>query len=222
MKYLKNIDFLGYSFQIIFISLLGVTLFLILQLNNMKYKWRLPLTISILVTFIASIHYYYMSKIWNIYKINPITYRYMDWFLTVPLQIIEFYLIISVVKKLSLFIFFKLLLLSFLMILFGFLGELKIINRNIGFLIGSIMWLIILYSLFFGKLSNYQNNIEDKSVISAYNFLKWIVTLGWLIYPIGYLLKYKKMNIIYNFGDFINKILFVLIIWYFGKYNILI
>ena len=51
-----------------------------------------------------------------------------------------------------------------------------------------------------------------------------IVTLGWMIYPLGYVFGYltggvdsNSLNVIYNFGDFINKIAFGVIIWVAAK-----
>ncbi len=49
-----------------------------------------------------------------------------------------------------------------------------------------------------------------------------IVTIGWAIYPLGYIFGYligtgvidaNSLNIIYNLADFVNKIAFGLIIW---------
>ena len=54
--------------------------------------------------------------------------------------------------------------------------------------------------------------------------MKWIVSIGWSIYPIGYFLGYmaggtdeSSLNAIYNLADFINKILFGLVIWAAAK-----
>ncbi len=53
--------------------------------------------------------------------------------------------------------------------------------------------------------------------------MRWIVTIGWAIYPIGYFFGYligkspadsaAALNIIYNLADVLNKIAFGLIIW---------
>ena len=63
-----------------------------------------------------------------------------------------------------------------------------------------------------------KKKINNKSIHFIYDALKWIITSGWAIYPIGYLLDTYNMNLIYNIGDFFNKILYVLIIWYGAKY----
>jgi bacteriorhodopsin len=47
-----------------------------------------------------------------------------------------------------------------------------------------------------------------------------IIVVGWAIYPLGYVFGYlmgtvdaSTLNLIYNLADFINKILFGLVIW---------
>ena len=214
---LKVNDYTGISFWIISIALGATTAFLILEKQSVKEKWKLPLTISSLVTGIAAFHYLYMREIWVINKQNPIVFRYIDWILTVPLQIIEFYLILSVSKKIPQLLFYKLLGASIIMLVFGFLGESLQINRTFGFTIGMIAWLYIIYEIFFGQAAKLKNESKDTSVVFAFDALKWIVTLGWSIYPIGYLLNKTKLNLMYNLGDFINKILFGVIIWYAAK-----
>ena len=49
--------------------------------------------------------------------------------------------------------------------------------------------------------------------------MKWIVSIGWSIYPIGYFLTMGTgadlagANLIYNLADFVNKIAFGVVIW---------
>lgn len=219
MKSLAPNDFVGMSFLIIFMSLAATTAFLVIERRNVKPKWKTPISISALVTGIAALHYYYMKNVWIQSNKNPVVYRYIDWTLTVPLQIIEFYLILSVATKIPQSVFYKLLIASILMIVFGFLGETNIIDRNTGFVLGTLFWLYIIYEIFFGEAAEFKEKTTDKSVKFAFNALRWIVTLGWAIYPIGYLLKGQSMELVYNIGDLINKILFGLIIWYAARYN---
>jgi len=58
------------------------------------------------------------------------------------------------------------------------------------------------------------------SVQTAYNTMMWIIIVGWAIYPAGYVFGYlmgsvdaSSLNLIYNLADFVNKILFGLVIW---------
>ena len=68
----------------------------------------------------------------------------------------------------------------------------------------------------------YHNKHASKGTASsqkAFNALRLIVTIGWAIYPIGYVLGYtgggsaEGLNIIYNLADFVNKIAFGVVIW---------
>ena len=50
--------------------------------------------------------------------------------------------------------------------------------------------------------------------------MRFIVAVGWSIYPLGYLFGYLQgaihddtLNLIYNPADFVNKIAFTLAIW---------
>tara|TARA_B100001029_G_C15026897_1_gene434222 strand:+ start:767 stop:1444 length:678 start_codon:yes stop_codon:yes gene_type:complete len=215
---LKASDHVGISFWLISLALTATTAFFILEQRNVIPKWQLPLNIGALVTGIAAVHYFYMRYVWVKTGKSPVVYRYIDWFLTVPLQIVEFYLILSVSKKVPIELFYKLLGASIVMILSGFLGETKVIDRNMGFMVGFVSWLYILYEIFYGDAAKIKDDINDESVKFAYDNLKWIVTIGWSIYPIGYLLNEVNMNMLYNIGDLVNKILFGLIIWYSAKY----
>jgi len=219
MKDLKVNDYVGISFWLISIALAASTGFFIIERNTLKEKWKLPMSVCALVTGIAASHYYYMRNVWVLTGTSPVVYRYIDWFLTVPLQLIEFYLILSVAKKIPKMLFYKLFGASILMIFFGFLGETGQMDKNIAFTFGMIAWLYILYELFYGEAARYKEETDDESVKFAFNALKWIVTIGWSIYPIGYLLDKTNLNLVYNIGDFINKILFGLVIWYAGNYE---
>ena len=211
-------DNVDVSFHVIILALLSTSVFLFLEKKNINNKWNTVNNVSILILIIASYHYFYMRNLWFENGDNPIIYRYMDWFFTVPLLIIEFYLILSTEIDIPVSIFYKLLLASILMLLFGFLGEANIIDRTHGFILGSIFWIYIMYEIFYGELHKFKKKINNNSIHFIYDALKWIITIGWAIYPIGYLLNTTDMNLTYNIGDFINKILYVLIIWYGAKY----
>merc|ERR1719410_2651903 len=66
----------------------------------------------------------YMREYWVQVHKSPIVYRYVDWTITVPLQMIEFNLILKAAgKKVSGMMFWKLLLGTVVMLLCGYLGE---------------------------------------------------------------------------------------------------
>ena len=217
MTELKPTDYIGISFWLISIALFATTVFLVIERESVQEKWKTPTTVAAMVTGIATVHYYYMRSVWVKTQSSPIVYRYIDWFLTVPLQIIEFYLILSVASKIPIRLFYQLLVASIVMLMAGFLGETGIINRMLGFVIGTAAWLYVLYEIMFGEAARLKDETTDESVKLAFDSLKYIVSIGWVIYPIGYLLKERNMNLLYNLGDLVNKILFALVIWYAGK-----
>merc|ERR1712222_281232 len=71
----------------------------------------------------------YMREFWVKIGTSPILYRYIDWSITVPLQMIEFYLILSAVQKnISVGVFWRLLIGTVVMLAFGYMGEAGFVN----------------------------------------------------------------------------------------------
>merc|ERR1712185_290875 len=165
----------------------------------------------------------YMRESWVTIPMSPIVYRYIDWSLTVPLQMIEFYLILSAVKPdLGSGMFYRLLVGTVLMLLFGYLGESMIINAWAGFVVGLAGWGFILFEIFAGEGGKVAANLTEVSdaVRNAFGVMRFIVSIGWSIYPLGYFFGYlmgavadAPLNLIYNVADFVNKIWFCLAIW---------
>ena len=56
-------------------------------------KWKTSMTVIALVTLIAAVHYFYMRDVWVETGESPTVYRYVDWLIIVPLQMVEFYFI---------------------------------------------------------------------------------------------------------------------------------
>ena len=81
-------------------------------------------------------------------------------------------------------------------------------------------WFYILYEIFAGEAGKASAEQAPASVQSAFSTMRWIVTIGWAIYPLGYFLGYLNgaadavtLNVIYNIADVVNKIAFVAVIW---------
>jgi len=172
-----------------------------------------------LVTLIATIHYYYMRDLWVNTGESPIVYRYIDWLLTVPLQMIEFYLIlIAAGLAVSSSVFWRLLIGTLVMLLGGYAGENGWISPTLGFVIGMAGWIFIVFEIFRGESNAVAT--KNESVKYAFRAMGLIVVIGWSIYPIGYIFglltpmiglgtaNLNFLNITYNLADFVNKILF--------------
>ncbi len=225
MEYmLKTDDLVGVSFWIISVAMVASTAFFFLEGNSVAKHWQTSVRVAGLVTLIAAVHYYYMRDVWIATGENPNVYRYIDWLLTVPLQMVEFYLILAAVGAATAGMFWRLLIGTLVMLIAGFLGEEGSINATVGFIVGMAGWIYILYEVFAGEAAQANASSNSKAQQQAYNAMKWIVSIGWSIYPIGYFLGYlaggtdsASLNAIYNLADIVNKIAFGLVIWAAAK-----
>jgi bacteriorhodopsin len=78
-----------------------------------------------------------MRDYWIVTGKSPIVYRYIDWFLIVPLQMIEFYLILVAAGiALSTSVFWRLLIGTLIILLGGYSGEVGWLSPGLGFVIG--------------------------------------------------------------------------------------
>ena len=217
---LASDDFVGISFWLVSMGCLAATVFFFIERSSVPAGWRVSITVAGLVTGIAFIHYMYMREVWVTTGDSPTVYRYIDWLITVPLLMLEFYFVLSAVKKVPGTIFWRLLLGSLVMLIGGYAGVAGYINAMLGFVIGMAGWVYILYEIFSGDAGKIAAKSGNKALVTAFGAMRMIVTVGWAIYPLGYVFGYltggvdaNSLNIIYNAADFLNKIAFGLIIW---------
>jgi len=214
---LASDDFVGISFWLVSMACLAATVFFFLERGSVPAGWRVSITVAGLVTGIAFIHYMYMREVWVMTGELPTVYRYIDWLITVPLLMLEFYFVLAAVGKANSGVFWRLLIGSVVMSVGGFLGE---VGYILGFSIGMAGWIYILYEIFSGEAGKMAGKSGNKTFITAFGAMRMIVTVGWAIYPLGYVFGYltgnvdaNSLNVIYNAADFLNKIAFGLIIW---------
>ena len=204
-------------------ALMASTVFFFLERDRVSAKWKTSLTVSGLVTLVAAVHYMYMREVWVNTGTSPTVFRYIDWLITVPLLMIEFYLILSAITKVPTGVFWRLMIGTLVMLIGGYVGEAGYMSVWPAFIIGMAGWAYILYEIFVGQASKISAQSAPPAVQSAFNTMRLIVTIGWSIYPIGYFFGYltgsgpeasaNALNLIYNLADVLNKIAFGLIIW---------
>ena len=217
---LQPTDLIGVTFWLISIAMVAATVFFFLERDRVVGKWKTSVTVAGLVTLIAAVHYFYMREVWVVLGESPTVYRYIDWLLTVPLQIIEFFLILAAITVVPTSLFWKLLVASVVMLVGGYMGEAGFMDITLGFVIGMIGWLYIIYEIFIGEASKINASSANAASQSAFKTIRLIVTVGWAIYPIGYVMGYMtqsasidSLNIVYNLADLVNKIAFGVAIW---------
>ena len=216
-------DTVGISFWLVTAAMLASTVFFFVERDQVSAKWKTSLTVAGLITGIAFWHYLYMRGVWVDTGATPTVFRYIDWLLTVPLQMVEFYLILAACTSVAGSLFKKLLGGSLVMLGFGFMGEAGIMAAWPAFVIGMVGWLYMIQVLYMGE-GKAAVTTASPAVNSAYNAMMLIIVVGWAIYPLGYAAGYlmgegsnvyaQNLNLVYNLADFVNKILFGLVIWH--------
>jgi hypothetical protein len=108
------------------------------------------------------------------------------------------------------------------MLVTGYIGEISGPDSTIlwGF-ISTLGYIYIVYEVFAGDVAKLAKSSDNPALHQAMFLLKIFITLGWSIYPIGYmtmdgnlLADMGNIDVIYNLADAINKIGFGLVIYY--------
>merc|ERR1711924_171712 len=90
---------------------------------------------------------------------------------------------------------------------------------------GMCGWGFILFEIFMGEGGAVASGGDvNEYVKSSFTTMRFIVTVVWSIYPLGYFFGYlmgavddSVLNLVYNLADFVNKIAFCLAIWHSAK-----
>merc|ERR1711976_1099824 len=173
---LTETDGVAVSFWIISIAMIAATVFFFAEAGTVLGHWKTSLHVGGLVTLVAGVHYMYMREYWVQIHKSPIVYRYIDWSITVPLQMIEFNLILKAAKApISPGGFWRLLIGTVLMLAFGYAGESGKLPAWAGF---------ILNEIFAGESANASGQ-SSAAVQQAFNNMRIIVSAGWAIYLAG-------------------------------------
>jgi bacteriorhodopsin len=222
--FLQPNDHVAISFWIISIAMIAATAFFFAEARTVKGHWKTSIHVGGLVTLVAGVHYMYMREYWVQVHKSPIVYRYIDWSITVPLQMIEFNLILKAAGHPTTAAgFWKLFLGTVVMLAFGFMGETGTCKKWPAFFGAMCGWFDILYQIFNGEAGKMVADCSP-AVATSFKQMRLIVTIGWAIYPAGYLFGYLLgavddvyLNVIYNVADFVNKIAFVCACWACAK-----
>lgn len=220
---LINSDPVAITFFIGYMAMLASAVFFLVERGSVDGKWKTSLLVSALITGIAAVHYYYMRDFYLETGESPTAFRYVDWTLTVPLMCVEFYLLTKPfgAKGSTLT---KLIVASLVMLVAGYIGETSGIDNNIMWgVISTLGYLYIVYEVFAGDVAKLAKNSDSPALSSAMFLLKIFITLGWSIYPIGYMVlpgnllsgmfEVSSIDLFYNLADAINKIGFGLVIY---------
>merc|ERR1712193_588046 len=161
--FLNPNDAVAISFWIISISMVAATVFFLMESMAVSTWGKTSMNVGALVTLVAAVHYFYMREFWVQIHSSPILYRYIDWSITVPLQMIEFNLILKAVKPdISAGMFWRLLIGTVVMLASGYSGEAHFVPAGGGF---------FLYEIFAGEAGEAagDNDKVNRHVQASFN-----------------------------------------------------
>ena len=175
------------------------------------------LWIEYIVNIIEGIFYFWM--IHNFSKIKNITqFRYYDWVITTPTMLFTYSMYILIVKKIEekkqhtllqsindeKYTLLVIILLNWLMLFFGYMGELGKLSFQLSTFLGFIPFIMMFYII-------YENYAKYTSL--GINTFIYFVSV-WGLYGVAALMNYEVKNIMYNILDLFAKNFFALFLAY--------
>jgi bacteriorhodopsin len=185
-------------------SLFFTGLYLVLSQSRVLPRYRNAVLVSATVCFIATYHYIRIFDNFKdsyetdaqggngIYSLTTIPfnegYRYVDWFLTVPLLLVETIAVLALARAVAKPLLTKLVIASALMIALGYPGEIttEVGPRLLWGTLSTIPFLYILYVLFVELSKSLDRQpVEVRGTVSK---LRIMLVGLWGVYPIAYLM----------------------------------
>lgn len=216
----------------------SATIFFWLQLPNVTKNYRTALTITGIVTAIATYHYVRIFNSWvdafavtesgGAYTVSlsgsPFNdaYRYVDWLLTVPLLLIELILVMKLPAEETKSLSVKLGVASAVMVALGYPGEIQddLSQRWVWWAAAMLPFCYVVFSLLIGlgEATHKQPDSVKGLVVAA----RYLTAVSWLTYPFVYIIKnvglagpvattYEQIG--YSVADVVAKAVFGVLIW---------
>jgi len=218
----------------------SATIFFWLQIPNVTKNYRTALTITGIVTCIATYHYFRIFNSWveafevqnkdgGDYAVTltgaPFNdaYRYVDWLLTVPLLLIELILVMKLpadqTRKLSVSLGTA----SALMVALGYPGEIQddLAVRWFWWALAMLPFGYVVLTLVVG-LSDATTKQASSKAASLIGAARYLTVISWCTYPFVYIIKnvglagpvasmYEQIG--YSIADVVAKAVFGVMIW---------
>ena len=215
-------------------SMLFTTIFLFVARERVLPRYRMAVMVSGTVTAIAAYHYFRMFDDFihafgadgmGIVAYN-VGYRYVDWFLTVPLLLVETVAVLALARALQTKLLVKLVPAAALMIALGYPGDARLNllyegDASLWGLLSTIPFLYILYVLFveLGKSLDRQSAQVQRKIKE----LRLLLLATWGVYPIAFIANMNAVGfdessfvlreVGYTVADILAKCLFGLVIF---------
>lgn len=240
---MDNIGLIGYNllynvFSFTFALMMASTLFFWLNLARVSGRYRLAISITGLVTFIAAYHYlqifFSFEHAYNVMG-DTVTlsgkpfndaYRYVDWLLTVPLLLVELILVMKLSHEETISRSIKLGFAAAVMVILGYPGEISVdmSSRLLWWVLSMIPFLYIIYELFFGLRASISK--QPQKTQPLVRMACYLTVLAWSFYPFVYLLPnlgfgggdgFVALQVGYSIADILAKAGFGLLIFFIAR-----
>ena len=220
-----------YLFWLATVAMGAGALFFWLQRKTVPTQYQTTLTVAGIICAVAAFHYWRMSGIYlegvaSLFDANgnriagatirqfPTAYRYIDWLITVPLLLMEFPLLLNLGSK-GAKLFRALVFWALVMLVTAWVAEESATGSGqwwLWYVVSCIAWFYIVYMLY-SKVSEAMTS-APASIQRSLQTMRLYVLLGWVIYPVGFLMALGGADgeswreICYNIADVINKVFF--------------
>lgn len=215
MAVFETTDLTAASYSTAFLGLVATSVLLLMGSGWVARNWKLPVTLCALAALVGVGAMYEAREAWAASKAVPVVYHYVGWAISMPLQVLALFFMAAGVGKLGQGLFWRLVVVSILMVFVRYLGEAQYMHATLAFLIGLVFWLYILGELFFGRMDEVIRGSLNEPVQRGFFWLRLIVTVGWAIYPLGNFITSfggyvddGALSVAYNIADFLNRMAF--------------
>ena len=212
----KKFIYIKMSFTITYILLLTTALITFIEAMRtnipvIRHIFNLETSISLVASYFYSI---FVAKIDEVEKNNKdidwndlTRLRYIDWAITTPMMLLALSIILGYGAKIAVKIIIVLIIiaLNYIMLISGYLGEINVISRLQGLIVGFIAFFAMFFVIFI-------NFIKPKYDYTNY-MLFGIYIVVWSIYGIVYMFNQANKNIIMNILDCIAKCFVGIFLW---------
>ncbi len=236
--------------RVTYISFVGIGLvfiatafFLFMERNDVARRHRPAVGLGVMIVGIAGFQYALMQDVYLTSGSIPTDFRYADWMTTVPLMAITFAVLAgreSFTKHRmydipGMSVPGVIIVTSIFMMVFGYAGQTEVdaalasgaeppvIHWYYFFLgsVGLLTVLVVVGTPFTGAYGIDHRLIADASIQLAIRRMRLLILVGWLVYPLGYVVGALQiggedgaawMIFTYNIADLTNKVAFVVIV----------
>lgn len=215
MAVFQTSDLTAASYSVAIFGLAATSVLLLLGTAWVARGWKITVALCAIAAMVGVGAVYEARAALSASGQVPIVYHYVGWTISMPLQVLALYFFAQQSGKLGLGLFWRLVVVSILMVFVRYLGEAAYMHATLAFLIGLVFWLYILGELFFGRMDEVIRASLNAPVQRGYFWLRLIVTVGWAIYPLGNFITSfggyvddGALSVAYNLADFLNRMAF--------------